>query len=135
MASTIGGGCLCGNVRYESRQQPLRAVICHCSMCKRHSGAPALAFAIFATDGFAWVGQEPTWHSSSRHADRGFCSACGSSLAMREHNEPAVVEIYAGTLDTPSSIRIEDHVWVSEQVTWLKIHDGLPRYLFSKPHL
>ena len=34
------GGCLCGAVRYRAVSPPIRAVICHCPMCRRHSGAP-----------------------------------------------------------------------------------------------
>jgi aspartate racemase len=35
----IRGGCLCGGVRYEVRGAFLRAGHCHCSRCRRHSGA------------------------------------------------------------------------------------------------
>ena len=38
--ATFEGGCLCGAVRYRAIAAPIRAVICHCSMCRKHSGAP-----------------------------------------------------------------------------------------------
>jgi len=44
------GGCLCGAVRYRAIAAPIRAVICHCSMCRKHSGAPVLAFVHFPID-------------------------------------------------------------------------------------
>lgn len=134
MPGNITGGCLCGQLRYESRLSAVRGVICHCSMCKRHSGAAALALAIFRTDGFSWQGREPSWHASSPHADRAFCPACGSSIAMREHDEPSVVEIYAGSLDRPDDLVIEDHVWASERTSWLHLDDGLPHYPQARPH-
>lgn len=52
---------------------------------------------------------------------------------MREHDEPSVIEIYVGSLDAPDNVAIEDHVWVSEQLSWLKIDDDLPHYLLDKP--
>jgi hypothetical protein len=36
-------------------RQRLFGVICHCSMCRKHSGAPALAFVHFLAESFEWV--------------------------------------------------------------------------------
>jgi len=78
------GGCLCGAVRYRATAAPVRGVICHCSMCRKHSGAPALAFIHFLVESFNWVKGEPTRYRSSAYAERGFCSRCGSTLTMHE---------------------------------------------------
>jgi glutathione-dependent formaldehyde-activating enzyme len=37
------GGCLCGGVRYEVTAPFLRANFCHCSRCRKHTGAAASA--------------------------------------------------------------------------------------------
>src|SRR5688500_18752298 len=78
------GGCLCGAVRYRATTPPVRGVLCHCEMCRKHSGAPALAFVHFPIDAFEWLGATPAWYRSSEFADRGFCPTCGSTLGMRE---------------------------------------------------
>ena len=44
---TWTGGCLCGRLRYRADAEPVRAVICHCSICRRVSGAPMLCFVHF----------------------------------------------------------------------------------------
>ncbi len=31
----ITGGCLCGAVRYEPSEPPIRTTICHCRMCQK----------------------------------------------------------------------------------------------------
>jgi hypothetical protein len=36
--------------------------------------------------------------------------------------------IAVGTLDEPNRVRIEDHVWTKDQISWFRIEDGLPRY-------
>lgn len=133
MAIHITGGCLCGDVRYEASQLPVRGVICHCSMCRKHSGAPALGFAIFHVPSFTWTSVGPSWYASSSHAERGFCPRCGSSIATREYDEPSIIEIYAGSLDNPDELVINDHIWVSEQISWLITSDGLPRYPTDNP--
>src|SRR5687767_12371984 len=35
----IQGGCLCGAVRYEAAGQPYNITHCHCTDCRRSSGA------------------------------------------------------------------------------------------------
>ena len=52
---TFEGQCLCGAVRYRATADPVHGVICHCSMCRRHSEAPALAFVHFLRQSFTWV--------------------------------------------------------------------------------
>ena len=76
------GGCLCGLIRYRATAQPLRGVICHCEMCRKHSGAPALAFVHFPTESFTWLQSKPSWYRSSQFAERAFCPSCGSTLGM-----------------------------------------------------
>ena len=127
-AELFEGGCLCGAVRYRAKAGPLRGVICHCSLCRRHSGAPVLAFVHFPAATFAWVKLEPNWYRSSRHAERAFCAACGSTVAMREEILRDRVQICVGSLDDPHKVRIDDHVWTSERVAWFEIKDGLPRF-------
>ena len=125
------GGCLCGAVRYESTAKPVRGVICHCSLCRRHSGAPALAFVHFPRAAFRWIGAEPGRYRSSAEAERGFCPTCGSTISMHEAVLADRVQITVGTLDEPDRVRIDDHVWTREQIAWFRIEDGLPRFAAS----
>ena len=130
MSETIEfqGGCLCGAVRYRAAVAPVRGVICHCTMCRRHSGAPALAFVHFPIGAFTWVKGEPTRYRSSPYAERGFCPACGSTLTIHEEvlNDRMVVTV--GSLDEPERVRPDDHVWTQDQLPWFRIDDQLPRF-------
>jgi len=122
------GGCLCGAVRYRATAAPVRGVICHCPQCRRHSGAPALAFVHFPARNFTWVRGAPKLYQSSEFAQRGFCADCGSTLSMHEEVLADRMLIAVGTLDEPDRVRIEDHVWTKDQISWFRIEDGLPRY-------
>lgn len=124
----VEGGCLCGAIRFRSSAPPVRAVICHCSMCRRHSGAPALAFVHFPAESFTWLAGQPAWFRSSPYAERGFCSTCGSTIAMREEVLRDRVQICVGTLDDASAVRIDDHVWTSERIPWFDTKDDRPRF-------
>jgi hypothetical protein len=127
------GGCLCGAIRYRATAAAVRGVICHCSMCRRHSGAPALAFVHFPRESFAWTTAEPQRYRSSRYAERGFCAQCGSTVSMHEDVLSDRVQICVGSLDDPARVRIDDHVWTSERIAWFDVKDELPRYMHSSP--
>lgn len=124
------GGCLCGAVRYRATADPLRGVICHCQACRRHSGAPALAFVHFPLASFTWSSQ-PSWFRSSRFAQRAFCPTCGSTLGMREDVLDDRVQVAVGSLDDPARIRIDDHVWTQSRLPWFDTRDELPRFATS----
>ena len=47
------GGCLCGALRYRLDAAPLDIGYCHCSMCRRSTGAPVLAWACIPAAAFA----------------------------------------------------------------------------------
>ncbi|MEC8526956.1 MAG: aldehyde-activating protein, partial [Pseudomonadota bacterium] len=33
------GGCLCGQVRYETKADPLMTGVCHCKNCQKQAGS------------------------------------------------------------------------------------------------
>ena len=130
-ASVFEGGCLCGAVRYRATSAPIRGVICHCPMCRKHSGAPVLAFVHFRAEDFAWVRGAPTRYRSSEFAERGYCPACGSTLSMHEAVLADRVQVTVGSLDEPQRVRIDDHVWTRHRIPWFHIGDRLPRFAAS----
>lgn len=122
------GGCLCGAVRYRATADPLRAVICHCATCRRHSGAPCLSFVHFPVDAFSWEAGAPTRYRSSQEAERGFCAICGSTLTMHETVLGDRVQVAVGSLNRPEDVAPDDHVWWRSRLTWLLIEDDLPHF-------
>ena len=122
------GGCLCGAIRYRATAAPVRCVICHCSMCRKHSGGPALAFVHFPAEAFRWTRGEPTRYRSSAFAERGFCSECGSTLSMHERVLKDRVQVAVGTLDDAARVQPDDHVWTQDQLPWLRLDDDLPKF-------
>jgi hypothetical protein len=129
MAETIfEGGCLCGAIRYRAAAPPLRAVICHCSICRKHTGAPIASFVHFPIDSFAWLKEQPKRYRSSEFAERGFCSQCGSTVTMHEDVLGDRVQVAIGSLDQPDRVDVNDHVWTQDQISWFDVKDDLPRF-------
>ncbi len=99
----IGGGCLCGAVRFEVAGALRDVVLCHCAMCRTWHGhigaytnAPKTSLRLTEARGLKW-------YSSSSFARRGFCGECGASL-LWERSAGDLISIAAGALDSPTGL-------------------------------
>lgn len=124
---SVQGGCACGAVRYRARGVPRDETLCHCTDCRRSSGAPVVGWVTFERQGVTWDGPLKERRSSDR-ATRGFCPECGSQLCFWLDREPSLVDITLGSLDDPGVVGPRDHIYTRSQLGWLRFADGLPRY-------
>ena len=127
MPAPYRGGCLCGAVRYEATAAPLGAGYCHCSLCRRATGAPIFLGVAFPRESFHLLQGKTRIHASSARGIRHFCSDCGSALFFELLDKPNQWEVLVGSLDNASDIQPSIHVCLSSGVGWLEIADGLPR--------
>ena len=123
---SIAGGCLCGALRYEATAAPFDGAICHCGMCRRSTGSLFGVGVMFNWPDFHFVQGEPKYYRSSRFAERGFCSDCGSPLIFRAI-EDEWLSIQTGTLDDPEVAPPSGHYGIEGKISWLSIEDDLPR--------
>ncbi len=124
---THTGRCLCGGVRYEI-SGPLRGVIaCHCSQCRRTSGHHVAATSVPSTALALIDSATLHWYRSSDSAERGFCNRCGGNLFWRELGGDAT-SIMAGTLDAPTGITVERHIFVADKSDYYELNDSAPKF-------
>lgn len=121
------GHCLCGAVRYEIHGAPTGVSACHCGMCRRHhgalgvfTGAPVVAYRIEGAE-------HVVWYRSSPEAERGFCRQCGSKLFWRQIDSERM-DVTMGSLDRPTGLRLESHIWIAHRGDYYEIADGLPKH-------
>lgn len=126
----ITGGCLCGAVRYEVRGKFLRAGHCHCSRCRRHSGAAFGTQGRVRREDFHLVSGEEslTLYGKGEGAMKVFCSTCGSSLLGGTWPDGPEVSIRLGSVDGDPGIRPQYHTFVGSRAVWDEIDDDLPQY-------
>lgn len=126
--STYAGGCLCGAVRFAAAGPPLWVAHCHCQSCRRSTGSPFATFVGFARERVTFTHGAPATYASSPGVTRSFCGACGTPIAYEAARFPGEIHLYACTLDEPAMAAPTTHVHVGEQLPWVHLADGLPRY-------
>jgi hypothetical protein len=126
MAAMLTGGCFCGKVRYEAGGAPYNQSICHCSMCRRTSGAPFVAWFSVPRSQFRLSG-EPRRFRSSGKATRSFCAECGTALTF-ELDGADEIDVTTASLDDPNRVPPTDHIYTESRIDWVKLGDGLPQF-------
>lgn len=126
VADPLTGGCMCGKYRYAASGASNAQLICHCESCRRHTGAPVVAFAGFAKDQVQWSPTDPPRFASSPKVGRAFCESCGTPMTWEGDG---LVELLVGTLDDPDGFVPAFHIHHGEHLPWIDTADRLPRYL------
>lgn len=121
----LGGGCLCGGVRYRLTSAP-RVHYCHCDMCRRATGSAFAVLAWFPSDQLLWTRGKPKFRRSSPIAVRGFCPGCGSPLTLVYDANQAEVAMHAGTLDAPEQFEPRYNYGASQKLGWICCGIDLP---------
>ena len=126
--SPLEGGCLCGAVRYRIDAPPLWTGYCHCTTCRRSTGAPVTMFIGARSKAVRFTAGERTMYASSPGVQRGFCATCGTPLTYEAERFPGETHFYVSTFDEPQALAPRFHVYYEERLKWLEIADSLPRH-------
>jgi hypothetical protein len=131
----LTGGCLCGGVRFELTEPPLRAGYCHCTRCQRRSGTAASANAWTVPGSYKIVQGEDlvTVYAPPDGNEKAFCAACGSALFSRKPTDHDAVGVRLGSFDEDPGVRPSWHQYVDNAAPWEPLpDDGLERYPGSR---
>jgi hypothetical protein len=127
----LTGGCLCGGVRFELTEPPLRAGYCHCTRCQRRTGTAASPSAWTAPGSFKVLQGEDlvTVYAPPDGFEKAFCAACGSALFSRNPADHDAIGVRLGSFDEDPGVRPSWHQYVDNAAPWEPLpDDGLERY-------
>jgi hypothetical protein len=132
MAAQLTGACLCGGVRFEVSEPLVSASYCHCTRCQRRTGTAASAQGRVAPGSLRVTSGEELIRAYDP-GDGGFlklfCSQCGSALWSRSPEDPEVMSVRLGILDSDPGIRPSYRQFVAYAAPWEPLpDDGLTRY-------
>jgi hypothetical protein len=124
------GGCFCGAVRYRLAAEPYDTGWCHCRICQRISGAPALVFTTVkladyeVVQGADAIGTVKT----TAFGERSFCCRCGTPLTIHVDFQPDEIDITVASLEEPGAVAPGFHIFYAERQAWVDAGDALPRH-------
>lgn len=127
----ISGRCYCGAVKVHTPDAPQTIAYCHCSDCRRVSGAPVSALACFKPQSLQWSSDLGPGVSHHPEVRRWFCTECGSPLAATYTYLPDQVYVPIGLFDDADTLAPQSHSHAGSQLPWLHLNDDLPRAVAS----
>jgi hypothetical protein len=124
----LRGSCLCGAVAYVVPDAFEYALYCHCSNCRRATGAAAKPFAGIRSDRLSVTqGEDRMMRYGSADNHDAHCGQCGS-LLWSLVRDGTYVHVTLGTLIDSPSIRPSAHIFVGSKAPWDEIRDDLAQF-------
>jgi hypothetical protein len=125
------GGCACGAVRYRLISDPMFTNCCHCLNCQRQTGSAFVINLLIEADrvelvaGAAEPVDVPRDDGSMQRIFR--CPTCQVAVFSR-YTRPGVLFVRGGTLDEPSSIEPDAHIFTRSKLPWITLPDSMPAF-------
>ena len=124
----LSGECLCGAVRFTVEDAFRYALNCHCSQCRRSTGAAFKSFAGIERTKFRVVaGDDDLLIYGEADCHNAHCGTCGSFLHSVVQ-DGTYVHVNLGTLRDEPAIRPTAHIYVGSKAPWHEITDDLPQH-------
>ncbi len=118
---TLAGSCICGAVAYEAAAPITRFVTCHCSRCRKASGAASAANLYVRPDTFKWTRGEGLVRRfdlpEAKSFATSFCSRCGSPVPHPTRSGREVI-VPAGSLDVDPGVTPSERTHLESRAPW-----------------
>ena len=120
------GSCLCGAVKYEIHGSLQPVIACHCNQCRKQTGNYWSSTEVADSDLKFTQDRGLKLYRSSPEAQRGFCGECGSTLFWKKDGS-STTSITAGTIDGPTGVALEGHIFCESAGDYYEIAGGTYR--------
>lgn len=131
METKLGGGCSCGEIRYEAYGKPKYSLICQCRQCQKTTGtgnSPQMAFDVTSFKLSGELKYFDTIANDGNTVSHGFCATCGNPILNKPVAAPDSVYILTGSLDNPAEFKPEFVVFSGSGYDWDTVDPELTRY-------
>jgi hypothetical protein len=124
------GGCSCEAVRYRLTAEPLIVHCCHCLNCQRQTGSAFVINLVIEPSRVELTGEPhpvdvPRDDGSTQRIFR--CPECQVAV-FSEYGGPALRFVRGGTLDEPSQIEPDVHIYTRSKLPWVSLPESVPAF-------
>jgi len=132
MPAPYTGGCLCGELRYVVKSEPLTFYACHCTDCQRRTGTAFALSMVVSRGAFELQKGKPVFYkvqmTDGRTKTGNVCPACSTRVWGEPAKTPDVVIIQPGTLDDRSWLHPVAHIWTRSAQPWFQFPKDVARF-------
>src|SRR5262245_25479277 len=129
---TLEGGCACGQVRYRLASAPMFVHRCHCLNCQRHTGSAFVINMLIEATRVELLGVAPapvTMPLNGGSPNQIFrCPSCQVAVWSVYGGRSQVLFVRGGTLDEPSSVSPDVHIYIRSKLPWVQLPAGVPAF-------
>jgi hypothetical protein len=128
---------MCGAVRYRLGAEPLVVHCCHCLHCQRQTGSAFVINVVIEADRVELLQGEPVAVDVPREPENGVqtvyrCPTCQVAV-YSIYTSPTYRFVRAGTLDDPSAVEPDVHIFTRSKLPWVRLPDGVPAFQVFYP--
>jgi hypothetical protein len=131
MSTEREGGCSCGEIRYRLTSDPLFTNCCHCLNCQRQTGSAFVINLLIEADRVELLAGDPRPVDVPREdgsAQRIFrCPTCQVAV-FSQYGRTDVNFVRGGTLDDPSSVGPDAHIFTRSKLRWITLPESVPAF-------
>jgi hypothetical protein len=132
MTLALEGGCACGRLRYRLTSNPMFVHCCHCRECQRQTGSAFVLNAVIETDRVEKLSGEteavPVPTDSGRPHIIHRCKSCKVAIWSQYGGFLPLSFVRVGTLDDPSSLPPDIHIYTRTKLPWVALPAGVPAF-------
>ncbi len=132
MKTSLEGGCACGAVRYRLNSAPMFVHCCHCLDCQRQTGSAFVLNALIETDRITLLSGEPrpvaVPTDSGQPHEVYRCPTCQTAVWSDYGRRGVLRFVRVGTLDDPTALRPDVHIYTRSKQPWLGLPAGVPAF-------
>jgi hypothetical protein len=125
------GGCLCGDVRYELRDDPVLVYFCHCTDCQTESASAGYLGVVVKHDALVFTRGEAALEavevvlSDGREKGWRGCRRCEVRLGSAGQRIDGLRSVDGGTFDDTSWLVPAGHIWTRSAQPWIHLPAGV----------
>ena len=115
----LSGKCLCGNISFTADTDIQNCYNCHCSDCRRASGA-AYQTLVFIDKSALKISGTPKVFAHAADSgsvmEKHFCPDCGSQMFGHNQSRPDRMSIRAGVLDQSEWVKPSANLFLASKI-------------------
>lgn len=130
--TSFTGGCACGTLRYRMRSAPMFVHCCHCKDCQRQTGSAFVLNALIEADRVELLSGDPRPFAMPTDSGKPHivcrCAQCGTAVWSEYGGVAALRFVRVGTLDEPTALSPDVHIYTRSKQPWITLPDGVPAF-------